>query len=44
MTVGNRPDYSGMKTNSIELTTCFRLCCKKVLMIHFEQDPLPNGD
>jgi len=31
MTVGNMSDYSGMKTNSIELATCFRLCCKKSL-------------
>lgn len=33
MTVGNMPDYSGMKTNFIELATCFRLFCKKRLQL-----------
>lgn len=33
MTVGNMPDYSGMKTNSIELATCFGLCYKKSLQL-----------
>jgi len=33
MTVGNMPDYSGMKTNSIDLATCFRLCSKKNLQL-----------
>jgi hypothetical protein len=33
MTVGNMPDYTGMKTNSIKLATCFRLFCKNSLQL-----------